>query len=384
MNKIDLVFPYVDCNDPVWQKVYKEERRKNDLPTDISQVRFREWNNLKYLFRSIEKFTPWIGNVYMIVSNKEQVPEWVDTDEVHIVLHKDIIPEQFLPTFNSCTIEMFLGNIKGLSERFIYANDDMYFLKPLKEEDFFENAVPKLSVKTDKGLETMFKKVEWKCLTTIANYFGKKLPDPVEEGFLKLPHTFIPMSTETVRIISKIFKPEIYSSISQFRKAKNFNQYIYTYYQLFSGSYLESKRSYKYTSFRDNDVISKAKDIAKDITEQKYDSICINDVVEFKNDSEFEMIKTIINSALEKILPNKSKYELEDENIEEKKLHIFKWLNKIGATFQFKKEEEIRMFVEGVIDLVERIRKTREEGIETSSEDSTSEDSSFDGSSKDN
>ena len=96
------------------------------------------------------------------------------------------------------------------------------------------------------------------------------------------------------------------------------------------------------------------------------------------------MVKTIINSALEKILPDKSKYELEDENIEKKKLHIFKWLNKIGATFQFKKEEEIRMFVEGVIDLVERIRKTREEGIETSSEDSTSEYSSFDESSKDN
>ena len=83
------------------------------------------------------------------------------------------------------------------------------------------------------------------------------------------------------------------------------------------------------------------------------------------------------NSAFEKILPNKSKYELEDENIEEKKLHIFKWLNKIGATFQFKKEEEIRMFVEGVIDLVEKIKKSREE--ETSSEDS-----SFDESSKDN
>lgn len=91
------------------------------------------------------------------------------------------------------------------------------------------------------------------------------------------------------------------------------------------------------------------------------------------------MIKTIINNAFEKILPNKSKYELEDENINEKKLHIFKWLNKIGATFQFKNEEEIGMFVEGVIDLVERIRKTREENVETSSEDS-----SFDESSKDN
>ena len=133
--------------------------------------------------------------------------------------------------------------------------------------------------------------------------------------------------------------------VALFRKAKNFNQYIYTYYQLFSGSYLESKRSYRYTSFKDSDTISKAKEIAKYITEQKYDSICINDVVEFKNDSEFEMVKTIINNAFEKILPNKSKYELEDENIEEKKLHIFKWLNK---------------------------------------EDITSEDSSFDESSKDN
>ena len=99
-------------------------------------------------------------------------------------------------------------------------------------------------------------------------------------------------------------------------------------------------------------------------------------MIEFKNDSEFEIIKTIINSAFEKILPNKSKYELEDENIEEKKLHIFKWLNKIGATFQFKKEEEIRMFVDGVIDLVEKIKKSREE--------TSSEDSSFDESSKDN
>ena len=80
----------------------------------------------------------------------------------------------------------------------------------------------------------------------------------------------------------------------------------------------------------------------------------------------------------------KKNYQIKLKINKKKKLHIFKWLNKIGATFQFKKEEEIRMFVEGVIDLVERIRKTREEGIETSSEDSTSEYSSFDESSKDN
>ncbi len=71
------------------------------------------------------------------------------------------------------------------------------------------------------------------------------------------------------------------------------------------------------------------------------------------------------------------KTEIADGNIEEKKLHIFKWLKKIGTTFQFKKEEEIRMFVEGVVDLIEKIKKSREEEI-------SSEYSSFDESSKDN
>ena len=359
IDKVDFVFPYVDGNDPIWQEVYKEERRKNDLPTRISNVRFRQWDNLKYLFRGIEKFAPWIGNVYMIVSNKEQVPEWVNTDEVNIVLHSDIIPEQFLPTFNSCTIEMFLGNIKGLSERFIYANDDMFFLRAAEEEDYFVNAVPKLSAKFDKGLDTMFKKVEWKCLKIAADHFKIKLPDP-EEQFLKLPHTFFPMNKETVNVVHKLFKPEIYNSCSQFRKAKNFNQYLYTYYQIFSGSYLEGERTYKYTSFRDKEyTLDKAREIANDIIEQKYDSICINDVSEFKSEAVFDAIKGIINDAFEQILPDKSKYELRAKDINKKDLHIFKWLSKIGATFKFKNDNEIKMFTDGVIDLVEKIRNAR-------------------------
>ena len=51
---------------------------------------------------------PWIRNLYLIVSNKEQVPAWVNQENVKIVLHEDIIPAQFLPTFNSTAIEMFI------------------------------------------------------------------------------------------------------------------------------------------------------------------------------------------------------------------------------------------------------------------------------------
>ena len=64
-------------------------------------------------------------NVFLLVSGETQVPSWVDRSVVNVVLHKDIIPERFLPTFNSTTIEMFMHRIPGLGEEFLYFNDDM-------------------------------------------------------------------------------------------------------------------------------------------------------------------------------------------------------------------------------------------------------------------
>lgn len=372
MDKIDFVFPYVDMRDEIWQESYKEERRRLDLPTDISKIRYRSWDNLKYLLRSIAKNAPWAGKVHMIVSNREQVPDWIDTTRVNIVLHEDIIPEEYLPTFNSCTIEMFLGNIPGLSERFIYLNDDIFILRPMKEKDFFENNVPKLSVKKDKVLDTMFKRVEWGMLRLIGDYYKRKLPDP-EKEFLKIPHTATPIARETVRAVNTIFKPEIRSSISSFRKDKNFNQYLYTYYQLFSGVCLDSKRTYKYVSFRHREhVLDKAKEIAKVIRRQGYDTLCINDCYDFKSDVLFDAVKKLINSSFEEIFPKKCKYELCCDDIYEKKYGVFKWLNKIGARFTFRNKKEIRMFVEGVISVIDEIRRMRD--IESSDDDDSSDD----------
>lgn len=80
---------------------------------------------------------PWIRNLYLIVSNKEQVPAWVNQENVKIVLHEDIIPARFLPTFNSTAIEMFIWKIPGLAEHFIYGNDDIYPMWPSEPDDWF-------------------------------------------------------------------------------------------------------------------------------------------------------------------------------------------------------------------------------------------------------
>lgn len=83
-----------------------------------------------------------VRTVHLVVSNIEQVPEWLDQSKIHVVLHKEIIPENLLPTFNSTTIEMFLHKIPNLAEHFIYSNDDMMPMNGMYVSEFFKDELP--------------------------------------------------------------------------------------------------------------------------------------------------------------------------------------------------------------------------------------------------
>ena len=73
------------------------------------------------------------------------LPEWLDTTnpKLHIVNHKDYIPEEFLPTFNANTIELNLHRIEGLADQFVYFNDDMFVTNYVKPAEFFKNGIPR-------------------------------------------------------------------------------------------------------------------------------------------------------------------------------------------------------------------------------------------------
>jgi hypothetical protein len=131
---MDAVITYVDGNDPVWKRDYE---KTTNVP--VMQKRFRDWGTLKYLLRGIESRMPFIRNVYLVVSHPSQVPVWVNQEQLKIVLHKDIIPEEFLPTFNCNPIEMHLHRIPGLDEQYLYFNDDMFPVGDCKSEDFFRD-----------------------------------------------------------------------------------------------------------------------------------------------------------------------------------------------------------------------------------------------------
>ena len=97
-----------------------------------------------YWFRMIEKHAPWVNNVYLITNG--QKPDWLNLDhpKLKLVTHKEFMPNEYLPTYNSAAIELNLHRIEGLSENYLYFNDDVYLIRDSQPSDFYKNGQPKL------------------------------------------------------------------------------------------------------------------------------------------------------------------------------------------------------------------------------------------------
>lgn len=328
--EIDIVIPWVNPNDPKWQ----EEKRKYQQPNeeeDSREIRYRDWDNLKYVFRSIEKCAPWVRKVHFITCG--QVPEWMNTNnpKLHLVNHEDYIPTEYLPTFSSHVIELHMHRIPDLSEKFIYINDDIFFLKRLKPSDFFKGNLP-----CDVNIQNLivpyrvkFTPIVFKTVAYINKHFSKrenikKRPKQfinVKYGFaglisffmfLKwddytgfynhhLAHSYLKSTLETVWKE----EPEILleTSSHKFRDNNDVNQYIFRFWQLASGEFYPSSLHGK--NFKANDGDNKK--IKNYIRKTKGRMICINDD---ESIIDFERVKKEINMEFEKLYPNKSGFEI--------------------------------------------------------------------------
>ena len=152
MEKIDFVVTWVDGGDSAW---LAEKRKYLDAASGTASslaggeanadCRYRDGGLLKYWFRAVDKFAPWVERVFFVTCG--QRPDWLDTSnpKLRLVDHVDYIPPEYLPTFHSDTIELNLHRIPDLSERFVLFNDDMYLLRPCRPEDFFRNGLPVLA-----------------------------------------------------------------------------------------------------------------------------------------------------------------------------------------------------------------------------------------------
>lgn len=292
---MDIVITYVNGLDPVWQKEY--EKHTN---TPILEKRFRDWGTLKYLFRGIAKNMPFIRKVHLVVSGESQVPEWLNRETVNVVLHKDIIPKQFLPTFNCNPIEMHLHNIEDLDEEYLYFNDDFFPLLPCSPTDFFRNGKGVLGMNHHIFTFGMFRKICRNSSTLAYRICGKKVPI----SFLRPQHICSPMLKSEVQQVYNAAKEEILSTMSTTRTNKNLNQYLYLDYMFLKGKLINERLSKKHFSVG----IVSAQKLREFIEHPTHKLTCINDVQ--LTESRYEELRTSLLSAFDKILPDKSKYEV--------------------------------------------------------------------------
>ena len=291
---MDIVITYVDGRDPVWQRDYE---KYTDVP--VMAKRFRDWGTLKYLLRGVDTFMPFIRNVFLVVSHPSQVPEWIDTANVKVVLHKDIIPAEFCPTFNSTAIEMFLHKIEGLDERYLYFNDDMFPVAPCKETDFYRDGRAVLGMKRYILAAGLYKK---HCRNS-DRLARKALGMPHSMFFVRPQHICSPMlKSECEAAFSKV-EDDVLKSVSRLREPYNVNQYFFLDYMYHNGRLIPEKISNKHLST----AVASASKICAFIRKPDRLFCCINDVQ--MSEEKFVQMKDAILQAFEERLPAKSRFE---------------------------------------------------------------------------
>ena len=294
---VDVIIPHVNMSDRNWVSDYIYYTKTHNPDPE----RYRSWGTLKYLVRGIAKYMPFVRKIFLVVSRESQVPVWVNTENVQIVYHKDFIPSQFLPTFSSCTIESFLYNIPGLSEHFIYFNDDMFPINDLYLDEFFTDDKPHIKFNFYKNISSL-SLFNAQCINTM-NMITNALNTEVSDYKLIRPeHCPAPMRKETVDKVGDLCKNEILASITKIRQPKNVNQYSYCLYEYFTGNYVDDIYRFIYLKLKD-DLTS----IRNTILNSDFQLACLNDGEGIKN---YSKTRLALQNILAEKFPDKCKYEI--------------------------------------------------------------------------
>ena len=217
------------------------------------ECRYRDFGLLRFWLRTIEKNCNWYNKIFLIVQDEDQVPEWLDTTnpKIRVVYHREFIPEELLPTFSTNTIELHMHRIPDLSEHFLYFNDDMFILKPVKKDRFFRDGKPVYDYHTKP------QKYRAKSNPFLLMLWNNK---HLEDKYKKTNTVFV--DSHLMHPMSKSFNTKIYNEnksiynsvkMSRFRHEKNMTDWVYTdIMQLMGETYTDKNfmRNSTYTALK--------------------------------------------------------------------------------------------------------------------------------------
>ncbi len=328
---IDFVITWVDMDDPKWKADFTNYSGKIDnTKNEVSEARFRDYGFLKYWFRGVEKFAPWVRKIHFVTCG--QKPEWLNVNHPKLALvnHSDYIPHEFLPVFNSSLIEIYLHKIPNLADRFVYFNDDFFITSPMGEERFYTNGLPndiaafRLNFGTglwSKCLKNNIRIIDEKFdkrevlkrdhekwfhpsygkkanLTRLLKPYGKFVT-------LITPHNAQPYLKSTFEEVWDYAGERLTAvSTNRFRSPEDYTQELFRTWQICRSNF-EPYNTYKNTKMFP--LILRSKQAIKAIYDQQYQLVCLNDNAHIRN---YTQVMQEIEKAFKSILPEKSTFEL--------------------------------------------------------------------------
>lgn len=327
---IDFVITWVDMNDPQWQAQFaRYSQQKQETKNGVSKARFRDYGFFRYWWRGVEEFAPWVRKIHLVTSG--QKPEWLNTDnpKIHLVDHKDFIPAEFLPTYNSVVIERYMHKIPGLSDHFVYFNDDFYLTNKVEPERFFRNGLPcdiavfdynpswsqwYTRIKNNiRLINRHFDKREVMArdhdkwfhpsygLKARWNYLLKFYPKFIT---LRTPHNAQPYLKRTFEEVWSAAGRELTeTSVNRFRALNDYTPELFRAWQICRGCF-EPYNTYCDTKMFP--LMIRSGQAVKAIRRQTYTLICLNDNVHIRH---YDRVMGELDHAFQEILPRKSSFE---------------------------------------------------------------------------
>lgn len=112
---------------------------KKDPPPGVEKCRASDNGELRWSLKSVDRFAPWFRRIFVLVNDGTEIPDWLSSHpRVSVLEHRQFIEPWALPLYNTAAIEMWIDRVPGLSERFVYGNDDYFFGRTVSPRDFFD------------------------------------------------------------------------------------------------------------------------------------------------------------------------------------------------------------------------------------------------------
>ena len=308
---VDIVYTWVDGEEPQMRAKrarYQENGIAEILDKETGASRYTSHDELKYSLRSLAMYADFVRHIYLVTDG--QKPHWLDDSApgITVVDHRDIFPEGVLPVFNSHAIETRLHHIPGLSEHYLYFNDDVFVGRRVTAEHFFHGSglmkIPvsplKIGVGKPHAEETATNSASKNVRRLLLEKFGRMTTN----NFM---HTPLPQHRETLQALEELFREDIArTTASRFRSPQDLAMTAPLLYQyaLMTGRGVPGKYSFRYVNISRPDAEGRLADLRRN---RRFDFFCLNDVD--VPPEERERVGVRMNEFLEDYFPFASPFE---------------------------------------------------------------------------